>query len=163
MSGYTFDASQKLVRDGRTEVEYGAMYNDLGMTIGDFARWVIMLDGHGPLSAASVQRMSTQTLLADGTPAREVYSFSGYGLGTGLDDVLGERVLLHTGHSGVAWVKFPALDLGVIVFTNLEHPQGSDPVGLALAVAGAPRTAALAARAGAAEIRRAGGGARAAP
>jgi D-alanyl-D-alanine carboxypeptidase len=136
VSGYTFDAAQRLVRDGRTEVEYDAMYNDLGMTIGDFARWVIMLDGHGPLSAASVQRMTTQTLLADGTPAREVYSFSGYGLGTGLDDVLGERVLLHTGHSGVAWVKFPALDLGVIVFTNLEHPQGSDPVGLALAVAG---------------------------
>ena len=127
---------QQLVRDGRTEVEYDDMYNDLGMTIGDFARWMIMLDGHGPLSAASVQRMWTQTLLADGTPAREVYSFSGYGLGTGLDEVLGERVVLHTGHSGVAWVKFPALDLGVIVFTNLEHPQGSDPVGLALAVAG---------------------------
>ncbi len=136
VSGYTFDARQQLVRDGRTEVQYGEMYNDLGMTIGDFARWMIMLDGHGPLSAASVQRMCTQTLLTDGTPAREVYSFSGYGLGTGLDDVLGERVILHTGHSGVAWVKFPALDLGVVVFTNLEHPQGSDPAGMALAVAG---------------------------
>ena len=136
VSGYTFDARAQLVRDGRTEVEYGEMYNDLGLTIGDFARWMIMLDGHGPLSAASVQRMWTQTLLADGTPAREVFPFSGYGLGTGLDEVLGERVVLHTGHSGVAWLKFPALDLGVIVFTNLEHPQGSDPEGLALAVAG---------------------------
>jgi hypothetical protein len=45
-------------------------------------------------------------------------------------------VILHTGHSGVAWVKFPALDLGVVVFTNLEHPRGSDPAGMALAIAG---------------------------
>jgi CubicO group peptidase (beta-lactamase class C family) len=136
VSAYTFDDAQRLIRDDRTDVEYSEMYNDLGMTIGDFARWMILLDGHGPLSAASVQRMCTQTLLSDGTPAREVYSFSGYGLGTGLDDVLGERVILHTGHSGVAWVKFPALDLGVVVFTNLEHPRGSDPAGMALAVAG---------------------------
>jgi CubicO group peptidase (beta-lactamase class C family) len=136
VSGYTFDAAQHLIRDDRTDVEYSEMYNDLGMTIGDFARWMIMLDGHGPLGAASVQRMGTQTLLGDGTPAREVYSFSGYGLGTGLDDVLGERVMLHTGHSGVAWVKFPGLDLGVVIFTNLEHPRGSDPAGMALAVAG---------------------------
>ena len=136
VAGYTFDEKQQLIRDDRTDINYDTMYNDIGMTIGDFARWMIMLDGHGPLSAASVQRMCTQTMLADGTPAREVYSFSGYGLGTGLDDVLGERMILHTGHSGVAWVKFPALDLGVVVFTNLEHPKGSDPAGMALAVAG---------------------------
>ena len=136
VSGYTFDEQQQLIRDDRTDVDYDTFYNDIGMTIGDFARWLILLDGHGPLGAASVQRMWTQALLADGSPAREVYSFSGYGLGFGLDDVLGERVILHTGHSGVAWVKFPALDLGVVVFTNLEHPQGSDPAGLAIAVAG---------------------------
>ena len=136
VSGYTFDAEQRLVRDGRTDVDYGELYNDLGMTVGDFARWLIMLDGHGPLGATSVQRMWTQARLANGSPAREVYSFSGYGLGTGLDDVLGEQAILHTGHSGVAYVKFPTLDLSVVVFTNLEHPQGSDPAGLALAVAG---------------------------
>ena len=136
VSPYTFNAAQQLIRDDRTEREYGEIYNDIGMTVGDFARWVIMLDGHGPLTAASVQRIATQTMLNDGTPAREVYSFSGYGLGMGLDDVLGERMYSHTGHSGVAWVKFPALDLGVVVFTNLEHPKGSDPTGMAIAVAG---------------------------
>jgi CubicO group peptidase (beta-lactamase class C family) len=136
VSAYTFDAGQHLVRDDRTDVDYGPMYNDLGMTVGDFARWLILLDGHGALGAASVQALWTAATLADGTPAREVYSFSGYGLGFGLDDVLGQRVILHTGHSGVAYVKFPALDLAVVVFTNLEHPQGSDPAGLALGVAG---------------------------
>ncbi len=136
VSPYTFNAAQQLIRDDRTEREYGEIYNDIGMTVGDFARWVILLDGHGPLAGASVQRIATPTMLNDGAPAREVYSFSGYGLGMGLDDVLGEQVYSHTGHSGVAWVKFPALDLGIVVFTNLEHPKGSDPTGLALAIAG---------------------------
>jgi CubicO group peptidase (beta-lactamase class C family) len=133
---YTFDSGQHLIRDGRTEVDYDLMYNDIGMTVGDFARWLIMLDGRGPLSAASVKRLWTQVTLADGFPTREVYAFSGYGMGFGLDDVLGEPVILHTGHSGVAYVKFPRLDLAVVVFTNLEHPMGSDPAGMALEVAG---------------------------
>lgn len=136
VSAYTFDATQRLIRDDRTDVDYGPMYNDLGMTVADFARWLIVLDGHGLLSSASVKTLWTPATLADGSLAREVYSFSGYGLGFGLDDVLGQRVILHTGHSGVAYVKFPALDLAVVVFTNLEHPMGSDPAGLALGVAG---------------------------
>ena len=136
VASYTFDAQQRLIRDDRTEVDFDDFYNDLGMPVGDFARWLIMLDGHGALSEASVRRMWTPTVLADGSPAREVYSFSGYGLGTGLDDLLGEPVVLHTGHSGVAYVKFPRLDLGVVVFTNLEHPKGSDPAGMAIAIAG---------------------------
>lgn len=136
VSPYTFDDQQQLVRDGRTEIEYGELYNDLGMSVADFARWLILLDGHGALSAASVRTLWTPGRLADGSPTREVYSFSGYGLGFGLDEVRGERVILHTGHSGVAYVKFPALQLAVAVFTNLEHPMGSDPAGLALGVAG---------------------------
>ena len=136
VSPYTFDAAQQLIRDDRTDVDYGPIYNDLGMTVADFARWLIVLDGHGPLSEASVSRLWTTATLADGSPAREVYSFSGYGLGFGLDEVLGQRVILHTGHSGVAYVLFPALELAVVVFTNLEHPRGSDPAGLALGVAG---------------------------
>ncbi len=136
VSPYTFDAEQRLIRDDRTDVDFGSIYNDIGMTVGDFARWLIMLDGHGPLGEASVRTLWTPATLADGSPAREIYSFSGYGLGFGLDEVLGQRVILHTGHSGVAYVKFPALDLAIVVFTNLEHPKGSDPAGLALGVAG---------------------------
>jgi CubicO group peptidase (beta-lactamase class C family) len=136
VSAYTFDENGHLVRDNRTDIDYGPLYNDLGMSVGDFARWLILLDGHGALSESSVRTLWTQALLNDGSPAREVYSFSGYGLGFGLDDVLGQKVVLHTGHSGVAYVKFPALDLAIVVFTNLEHPQGSDPAGLALGIAG---------------------------
>lgn len=136
VSAYTFDERQQLVRDDRTEVEFGELYNDIGMTVGDFARWVITLAGRGPLSAASIARMTTPAILSDGTAAHEIYSFSGYGLGIGLDDLIGHTLWLHTGHSGVAWIRIPDLDIAVVVFTNLEHPKGSDAAGLALAVAG---------------------------
>lgn len=136
VSAYTFDAQQRLIRDDRTDVEFGELYNDIGMTVGDFARFVIMLEGHGPVSAASVARMTTQTMLSDGTAAHEIYSFSGYGLGTGLDDLLGHPMWLHTGHSGVAWIRIPDMDIAVVVFTNLEHVMGSDAAGLAIGVAG---------------------------
>jgi len=136
VSGYTFDDAQHLIRDDRTDVQYGELYNDIGMTIGDFARWVIMLDGRGQLSPASVTRMMTPTILGDGTVAQAVFPFSDYGLGVGLDELLGHPMWLHTGSSGVAWIKIPDLDVAVVVFTNLAHSKGSDPAGLAIAVAG---------------------------
>ena len=45
-----------------------------------------------------------------------------------LDEFAGQPVVLHSGHSGVGFARFPARRLAVVVFTNLEHPAGSDPV-----------------------------------
>jgi hypothetical protein len=125
-----------IVRDRRLDIDYGPLYSDLGMTTAEFARWLAALDTGKPLGAASVAAMVAPTRLADGGPAGEVFQWSRYGLGVGLDEIAGEPVVLHSGHSGVGFVRFPRLRLGVVVFTNLEHPVGSDPVGLALAVAG---------------------------
>jgi CubicO group peptidase (beta-lactamase class C family) len=136
VSAYTLDASGALVRDRRLDVDYGPLYGDLGMTVADFARWLAALDRGRPLAAASVAAMTTPVVLADGWPGGELFQWSRYGLGVGLDDFRGEPVVLHSGHSGVGFVRFPARRLAVVVFTNLEHPAGSDPVGLALGVAG---------------------------
>jgi hypothetical protein len=51
---YTFDGEQRLTRDVRLDVDYGPLFNDLGMTVGDFARWLILLDGCGGLTPASI-------------------------------------------------------------------------------------------------------------
>lgn len=136
VAAYTLDEHGALVRDRRLDVDYGPLYSDLGMTVADFGRWLVALDRGTPLSRASVVRMTSPTLLAGGVPASEVFQWSRYGLGVGLDDVLGEPVVLHSGHSGVGFVRFPSRGLSVVVFTNLEHPAGSDPVGLALGIAG---------------------------
>lgn len=136
VSAYTLDAAGALVRDRRLDVDYGPLYTDLGMTVADFARWLAALDAGRPLTAQSVAAMTTPVRLADGAAGGELFQWSRYGLGVGLDDYRGEPVVLHSGHSGVGFVRFPARRLAVAVFTNLEHPAGSDPVGLALGIAG---------------------------
>jgi len=136
VSAYTLNRDGQLTRDTRLEIDYGPLYNDLGMTIGDFARWIIALDGSGALTPPMVAALTTPAVLADGTPAAEVYSWTRYGLGLGVDDIFGERVVMHAGHSGVGFVKLLDRGVAAIVFTNLENLAGSDPVGLALGVAG---------------------------
>jgi CubicO group peptidase (beta-lactamase class C family) len=127
VSPYKLSADGQLIRDIRLDFDFGPLYTDLGMTIADFARWTMALDGKGPL---------TPQIVADGTPFAEVFSWTRYGLGIGIEDILGERVVTHSGHSGVGFVKLPERSLAVIVFTNLANSAGSDPVGLALGVAG---------------------------
>ncbi len=136
VSAYTLDAAGTLIRDRRLDVDYGPLYCDLGMTVSDFARFLAAQDGDRTLSRASLAALTAPASLADGTPAGEIFQWSRYGLGVGLDDLLGEPVTLHSGHSGVGFVRFPGRRLSVVVFTNLEHPAGSDPVGLAIGVAG---------------------------
>jgi D-alanyl-D-alanine carboxypeptidase len=136
VSPYRLDAEGRLLRDGRLEVDYGPLYNDLGMTIGDFASWLLSLGRSVPLSRHSLERMWTPTSLADGGLANEVFQWPRYGFGFGLDELAGERLVAHSGSSGVGYVYFPDSRFGVVVFTNLRHTSGSDPVGLALAIAG---------------------------
>ena len=136
VSAYTLDAAGKARRDRRLDLDYGPLYSDLGMTASDFARFLAVQDGEGPLSPGSIAALTSPAFLADGSPAGEVFQWSRYGLGVGLDEILGEPATLHTGHSGVGFVRLPRRRLSVVVFTNLEHPRGSDPLGLAIGVAG---------------------------
>ena len=133
---YTLDGEGKLVRDRRLEVDYGPLYNDLGMTARDFARWLIALGGERPLTRASREAMWTAMPLADGAPNEETWQWRRYGLGVALDNWSGRRVVTHSGHSGVAFVYLPDERRGVVVFTNLAHGAGSDPIGLAWGIAG---------------------------
>ena len=59
-----------------------------------------------------------------------------YGFGFGLDRYRGTRVILHSGHTGVAIVILPEKHISVVVFTNLDNRFGTDAQGLALGVAG---------------------------
>lgn len=136
VAAYTLDSAGTLLRDRRLDTDFGPLYSDLGMTVGDFARFLAAQDGGKVLSRDAVATLTTPSRLADGSFAGEVFQWSRYGLGVGLDDLLGEPVTLHSGHSGVGFARFPKKRLSVVVFTNLEHPAGSDPVGLAIGVAG---------------------------
>ncbi len=132
---YRKDADGALRRDSGRDVDFGPLYNDVAMTVRDFARWLLALDGERVLSRSSRDAMWTPARVADGAEAREVGQWPGYGFGFGLDDLFGHRVVVHSGFTGVGMVKLPDDDLSVVVFTNLRHSSGSDPVGLAYGVA----------------------------
>ena len=133
---YTLDGEGRLARARRLEVDFGPHYNDLGMTAGDFARWLVALGGDRPLARATREAMWTPVPLADGRPNDESWQWRRYGLGFGLDDWSGRRVVTHSGSSGVGFVYLPDERRGAVVLTNLAHPSGSDPIGLAWGILG---------------------------
>lgn len=139
VAAYRLDRQGNLLRDGRQEADYGPLYNDLGMTVGDFARWLLALGTATPLSRASLEAMWAPLRLADGRVSNDVFQWPGYGLGFGLDQFAGHRVVVHSGSSGVGFFYLPDSRFGVVVLTNLRHASGSDPVGLALGIAGLVR------------------------
>ena len=136
VADYSLDGEGRLVRARRLDVDFGPHYNDLGMTARDFARWLVALGGERPLSRASRDAMWTPVPLADARPNDESWQWRRYGLGFGIDEWGGRRVVTHSGSSGVGFVYLPDEGRGVVVLTNLTHASGSDPIGLAWDVLG---------------------------
>jgi D-alanyl-D-alanine carboxypeptidase len=136
VSPYNLDPSGGLVRDPARDIDFGPLYNDLGMTVRDFASWLVALGTDRPLSRAVREVMWTPARLADGSLVSMVGQWRNYGFGFGLDQIHGHRVVTHSGYVGVGFAMFPEDRISVVVFTNLRHGAGSDPVGLAYGVAG---------------------------
>ena len=109
----------------------------------DMAKWVRVLLAEGALPGGQRlfstgtwrQLTSLVTPLPIGTPPPELAAirpnFSGYGLGLGVHDYRGEKMLSHTGGlpgylSRVAWL--PGKKLGVVVLTNQESGEAFDSI-----------------------------------
>ncbi len=136
VSPYDLDPSGGLLRDPARDIDFGPLYNDLGMTVRDFASWLIALGTDRPLSRTLREAMWTPVRLTDGSVATMVGQWRNYGFGFGLDRIFGHRVVTHSGYVGVGFVMFPDNRISVVVFTNMRHGAGSDPVGLAYGIAG---------------------------
>jgi len=135
VSPYNLDPSGDLMRDPARDIDFGPLYNDLGMTVRDFASWLVALGADRPLPGAIREAMWTPARLSDGSLATMVGQWRNYGFGFGLDRIHGHRVITHSGLVGVGFVMFPEDRISVVVFTNLRHGAGSDPVGLAYGIA----------------------------
>jgi CubicO group peptidase (beta-lactamase class C family) len=109
----------------------------------DMAKWVRVLLAEGALpgggrlfSTATWRQLTTivtPTPIGSGPPELAVIrpNFSGYGLGLGVRDYRGEKMLTHTGGlpgylSRVAWL--PGRKLGVVVLTNQESGEAFDAI-----------------------------------
>jgi D-alanyl-D-alanine carboxypeptidase len=112
-------------------VDLGPLYNDVGATVVDFARWAAALDTDRVLPRSVRDQMWTPAVRANDT----LY-WRDYGFGFAVDEYRGVRVVLHSGSTGTGIVVLPEKRTAVVVFTNLDNRFGSDAQGLALGIAG---------------------------
>jgi CubicO group peptidase (beta-lactamase class C family) len=135
VAGHALDHEGRLISNRRYAVDFGALYNDVGASVIDFAHWAVALDTERVLKRTSLEQMWTPARLGGGEPATSFFYWRHYGLGWGLDRHRGRSLMIHTGYTGVAILKLPEERLSVVVFTSLDG-RFSDPGGLALGVAG---------------------------
>ena len=115
------------------------LWNDLGMSIADFAKWATALDSGRLLSPASFKAMWSPAVLRDGKPVQFralTEAFNSYGFGWILGAFRGHRTISHAGYAGAAILRLPDDGVSIVVLTNLTRDSGSNPQGLALGIAG---------------------------
>lgn len=115
------------------------LWNELGMSITDFARWAAALDSGGLLRPASFRAMWSPAVLRDGKPVQFralTESFNSYGFGWILGEFRSHQTISHAGYAGAAILRLPDDGVSVVVLTNLTRDSGSNPQGLALGIAG---------------------------
>jgi CubicO group peptidase (beta-lactamase class C family) len=137
-TAYELDPDGRLRPERWRLIEFD-LYNDVGSTVLDFAKWDAALYTEKLLKKSGRDRMWTPAKLNDGNTAyfnslfRSNYS---YGFAWMLGDFQGHRIIKHSGFTGVCIFRLPDDKTTVIVFTNLTMPSGSGPEGLALGIAG---------------------------
>src|SRR6267142_2848549 len=136
--------------DGKLQVvEFGKLDNaatagEINSSTADMAQWVIVQLGRGRLPNSdrrlfsekqSREMWSPQTVLPTGDPSPSLLalktSFSAYGLGWGLRDYHGRKLVGHTG--GVSGfvsrvMLVPEENLGVVILTNAEEGGAFDSI-----------------------------------
>jgi CubicO group peptidase (beta-lactamase class C family) len=125
-SGYSFDDNNKL-SNGMYISNFYSSLGDMGIitTAGDMAKWSIALDKKKILDKETLEQMWTPAQLKNGM---EVTDIAGsYGLGWGVEDYRGYKLLGHTGSFGSGYaadfIRFPEKNLSVIILTNLNSTE----------------------------------------
>jgi len=131
VSGHELTASGEIISNRRTSGDFGPVYNDVGASIVDFARWAAALETDRVVPPALRNQMWTPQVHAN-----IVLFCRDYGFGWGIDRYRGVRVVMHSGYTGMGIVMLPEQRVSVIVFTNLDGRFGTDAHGLALGIAG---------------------------
>jgi len=131
VSGHELTSGGELISNRRNAINLGPLYNDVGATIGDFARWAAALE-----TGRVVPPSLRDQMWSPKSRANDILYWRDYGFGWGLDRYRGVRVVLHSGYTGVGIVILPEQRTSVIVFTNLDNRFGTDAVGLALGISG---------------------------
>lgn len=130
--GYTLFANT--VTGSRRRYQFGLVsHYGVQSTVNDLAKYDAALSAGTLVPAATLTEMWTPARLSDTRPAGT--AGIGYGFGWFLEQFRGHREVHHGGSTGTCLFRLPDDGVSVILLTNLEQIAGSDPCGLARAVA----------------------------
>ncbi|MGB4845128.1 MAG: serine hydrolase [Ferruginibacter sp.] len=107
-------------------VDFGPLYNDIGTSVTDFAKWDNAITYHKLLKQSTYDLMWTPFILNDGRQVSNLadnYTTSAadasYGYGWVLHQFRGHRRIYHSGYTGTSVFRLPDDSLTVIYFSNL--------------------------------------------
>jgi CubicO group peptidase (beta-lactamase class C family) len=107
-------------------VDLGPLYNDIGTSVTDFAKWDNAITSHKLLKQSSYDLMWTPFILNDGRQVSNLVdnhtitaADDSYGYGWVLHQFRGHRRIYHSGYTGTSIFRLPDDSLTVIYFSNL--------------------------------------------
>lgn len=128
---HTRDHDQKLIPIPFCDIDNIAPAGSVSSSIADMSKWVLMLLNNGRVngqqvipSNAIMQTRVPHSIIGNGGHLYTKVNFSLYGLGWGLEDYNGKRMVSHTGGVNgfvTSVTLIPDEKLGVIVLTNTDQ------------------------------------------
>jgi len=138
-SYYKNDDGEIIINTYRS-IDFGPLYNDIGTTISDFAKYDNAINTNKLLKQETYHLMWTPFVLNNGNSVSNFIAEgtlssadASYGFAWAIRKFKNHRVIYHSGWTGTAITKLPDDSLTVILFTNLTG--GFSPDNLARHVA----------------------------
>jgi CubicO group peptidase (beta-lactamase class C family) len=130
-----YDKSKGKVKENKFRLkDRGPLYNDLGSSISDFAKWDIAISKNKILQQSTYDMMWSPFILNNGKPvsnldnANELFEADrSYGYSWLIKSFNNHRIIYHSGYTGTSITRFPDDSLSVILFSNLVDPLGFNP------------------------------------
>lgn len=131
-SYYKYDSGKMIINTWRA-IDYGPLYNDIGSTISDFAKYEVAIAANKLLKQSTYNLMWTPFALNDGSFVSNLiheknlfWADASYGYAWGIRKFKNHRIIYHAGFTGTSITRLPEDSLTVILFTNLTggfHPD----------------------------------------
>jgi CubicO group peptidase (beta-lactamase class C family) len=138
-SYYKNDDDEIIINTYRA-VDFGPLYNDIGTTSSDFARYDIAINTNKLLKQETYNLMWTPYVLNNGNIVSNFiqgktlnWADASYGYAWALRSLKNHRIIYHSGWTGTSITKLPDDSLTVLLFTNLHG--GFNPDNLARYIA----------------------------
>lgn len=139
---YYRESKEKLHVNAYRQINLGPHFGDVGTTIEDFVKYDLALNTNKLLKKETYDLMWTPATVTGGRIVSQLIdendlfnSMASYGYGWELGEYQGHRTVYHSGFTGTSIVKFPELELTVLLLTNLTYRPIFSPNALAKKIA----------------------------